>query len=416
MILGFTREANRTKVAYNTAAQLAAKFLSAGTTFIVSFYLAREYGATSFGDFIKVTTFVGLFFLATDFGLNAQWLKEKIPWHTLVVTRLVLSLLFMGIAPVVVGFLPSGVNGGYTPLVRLGVYLFLPAIFFQSLLTSANAVFQKTLRYDLSTVALAAGVIVVLAALVGFARVGIEGSLVGVMAMLGGIMVTGFVASLFAARLAPQSPRATPLATGGRRLLVTSIPLGLTLLFTVVYGHVDSIILASTRPTAEVGFYGFAYKIFEFALAIPTFFMNAAYPLLLKATSTSARFARMFRKSLTGLVLLSFVFLVGFWMGAPLIALVRSEFAASVPALRVLSLSLPVFFISALFMWTLIALGRQRSLVWVYGISMLLNIVFNLYFVPTHGYMAAAWVTVVSEVVVLVWLAVLLRGTINSKL
>lgn len=409
MIFGFTPGALRTKVALNTAAQLGAKILSAGTTFFVTVVLARTYGAESFGDFVKVTAFVGLFFLATDFGLNAQWLKGRSPFATLLSARLALAVVFAALALVVLALLPQGVGMGYTQSVRLGIYLFLPAILFQSLLTSGNAVFQKTLRYEISTATLAAGALVVLSSLVLLPAVGVSGAMVGVGAMLGGIATTGILSAVAAARLSPTPPAPRPRLKDARELIVASVPLGLTLLFNVIYGHVDSIILATTRPTAEVAFYGFAYRVFEFALAIPTFFMNAVYPLLLGALGTNLpsiqdpkRFSALARKAFITLVVSSVGMLLFLWIAAPLVAVVRPEFAASAPALRVLSLGLPMFFVSSLVMWMLIALGRLRILVYLYGASMALNIILNLLFIPTYGFMAAAWITIVGEGLVLV--------------
>lgn len=423
MIFGFTPGALRTKVAFNTAAQLGAKILSAGTTFLVTIVLARRYGAESFGDFVKITAFVGLFFLATDFGLNAQWLKGHSPFTTLLRARLFLAVVFAGAALLLLAALPTGVGMGYTQSVRVGIYLFLPAILFQSLLTSGNAVFQKTLRYEISTATLAAGALVVLSSLVLLPALGVTGAMVGVGAMLGGIATTGILSALAAGRLSPTPRAQTPRLKDAQGLIIASIPLGLTLLFNVIYGHVDGIILATTRPTSEVAFYGFAYRVFEFALALPTFFMNAVYPLLLGALGTNLpsiqdpkRFSALARKAFITLVVGSVAMLLLLWIAAPLVAVVRPEFAASAPALRVLSLGLPMFFVSSLVMWMLIALGRLRSLVYLYGASMALNIILNLLFIPTYGFMAAAWITIVGEALVLVaGGAVLLRELRANK-
>ena len=415
MIFGFTRGALRTKVAYNTLAQLISKFLSAGTTFAVSFFLARTYGPDSFGDFIKITTFVGLFFLATDFGLNAQWLKQKMPWRTLIATRLALALCFSVVALIALWLLPGGQTNGYTESVRMGIYIFLPAIFFQSLLTSANAVFQKSLRYDLSTLALAAGVVVVLSSLLVLPGLGVPGVITGVLAMLGGIVTTAFVSLLLAKNMSTAHSYRPVMPSESVELFVLSIPLGLTLVFNVIYGHVDGIILAATRSTAEVGFYGFAYRIFELALAIPTFFMNAVYPLLLAALGRPERFLTLTKKSLLGLIAGSVAVTGLLWLTAPLLSLIRPEFAASVPALRVLSLGLPIFFVSGFVMWALIALGNKRALVVVYGVGMLGNIALNLLLVPSYGYMAAAWITLVSEAAVLAATATLFARMVRHR-
>ena len=52
-------------------------------------------------------------------------------------------------------------------------------------------------------------------------------------------------------------------------------------------------------------------------------------------------------------------------------------------------------------MWALIALKKHVLLAGIYGGGMILNISLNLFFIPVWGYMAAAWITVVSEGLVL---------------
>lgn len=101
-------------------------------------------------------------------------------------------------------------------------------------------------------------------------------------------------------------------------------------------------------------------------------------------------------------MILTSVFMIPvFWFAAPLVSFIKQDFSASVPALRVLSLGLPFFFVSSLVMWTLITLKKQIILMAVYGASMVVNIILNMWFVPEHGYMAAAWITVGSEGLVL---------------
>jgi O-antigen/teichoic acid export membrane protein len=89
------------------------------------------------------------------------------------------------------------------------------------------------------------------------------------------------------------------------------------------------------------------------------------------------------------------------WVSAPVITLVRNDFAACIPVLRVLSLGLPFFFLSSLTMWILIARKKQMLLAFIYGFSMIVNMSLNVLYIPKFGYMAAAWITVASEALVL---------------
>jgi O-antigen/teichoic acid export membrane protein len=180
----------------------------------------------------------------------------------------------------------------------------------------------------------------------------------------------------------------------------SSIPLGLTLVFNLIYFRADSFIMTVTRSTQEVGIYGFAYKIFEFPLVIPTFFMNSVYPLMINKENLQLK--KIIYKSGAFLLPVSLILFGLIWVFAPFISLVKSDFIGSITALRILAGGLPFFFLSSLTMWSLISLKKQKSLFVVYLFSMIINIVLNLIYIPRFGYIAASYITVVSEFIVLV--------------
>lgn len=411
----------RFQIATNTASQLVGRAVSGVSMLAANLLIARAYGATGYGDFIKITGFVALFYLAADFGMNAVFLQktQAVPqaslekndtWQTLLGVRLVGSIILVFIALAILSFLPRGSDQGYTSVVRLGIILFSPAIIFQAVITTANALFQKHLRYDLSMIAVIIGSLVTVG-LVWVATLLITPLFGAVTSSLAVFVGTGVVAAaslFFVGRFVKI--RAMFDRAFARELIVASVPLGVTLLFNQLYYRADTIILTLTRATADVGIYGFAYKLFETVLVVPTFFMNALYPLMLSRTHQSDDLARGDFAPLRGILKKSSVILslgslgaVGLlWWASPLVSLIRPEFSQSVTALRILSLSLPFFFLSSLTMWTIITLKKQTLLIPIYATSMILNVFFNILYIPRFSYIAAAWVTVVSEVLVLI--------------
>jgi O-antigen/teichoic acid export membrane protein len=196
----------------------------------------------------------------------------------------------------------------------------------------------------------------------------------------------------------------------------TAVPLGVMLLFDVIYFRADNIILTIFRSTTEVGAYGFAYKLFEFPLVFPTFFMNAVYPLMIRNSGgigDREHIRILFRKSAAVTFGISLLCLMTGWVGAPYISLVNEEFYASVEIFRILCLGLPVFFVTGVTLWTLIALKKQGTMVWIYACVMILNIACNYVLIPTYGSIAAAWVTVGSETFVLLCSLFLLHKEIR---
>jgi len=154
-----------------------------------------------------------------------------------------------------------------------------------------------------------------------------------------------------------------------------------------------------------VGIYGFAYKFFELPLVIPTFFMNAVFPLLLlsrKSTDWNT-FTRQANQSAVILLSLSIIIVVCGYIAAPLLSFIKSDFQGSILPFRILLLSLPVFYLTSVTMWVLIALKKRAQLFFIYFISMIVNIGSNVLLIPQYGYMAAACITVVSETIVLLF-------------
>ncbi len=411
----------RLKVATNTVSQLIGKVISAAATIIISLVVAQKLGAAGYGDFAKITTYVAFFFLLADFGINAIWLqqKEKGSFTTLLATRSGWSIFLIFIAIAILAFLPQGTTQGFTPFVRLGIIVLAPAIFFQALITTTNAVFQKHLRYDLATIALAIGSVLSILALVGMlspSQLQFLYGLAPVLALLVGTIITAVVALFLVGRIQPKdaTPLSLPKATG---LFLASLPFGCTLLLNVVYTRADIFLLTLFRSTAEVGIYGLAYKVFELALVFPTFFMNAVYPLMLSQQTRevgmkNAEFRKLIKKSSLFLLLTSIVVLLAFWFAAPLLTLINPDFTASIPALRILSLSLPLFFLTSVTMWSLVAQKKQGSLLVIYAVSMAINVTANVLLVPAYGYLASAWITVAAEGLVLVLSSIVLLQTL----
>lgn len=417
----FPKGSLRRIVAGNTVSQLIGRAVSSVTIVIVSLLIAKRYGPEGYGDFVKITTYVSFFYLVADFGLNAVYLQRIIgvdktemkaagkAWRLLLGLRLVISILLVCIALIILALIPSGSGQGYTMLVRLGIVMLVPVIIAQAVTTTTNAFFQQKLRYDLSTIALNTGSISMLVVAVMLSLwTSVSGPYLGVISVFAGSLATAIIAlALVRSRLGTIRPAIS--VPEFVSYLRTGAPLGLALIFNLIYFHSDSVVLTLTRSTGEVGIYGLAYKIFELPLVLPIFFMNAVYPLLLSYSSQK----KIFIRSLQFLFGSSLVLGIAFWVAAPFVALIRPDFAEAQVPLRILILGLPVFFTSALFMWFLIARKQQGVLLLIHGIAMIGNIISNSLFIPRFGVTAAAWITVFSEVFVLLSSAVMVYKKID---
>lgn len=398
------------KIAANTLVQLVGKLITAGVALLITILVARNFGVEGFGEFTKITVYVALFYLIADFGLNAIVLRlvsaeeEKASFYfaNLLGLRIVLALILIFVALGILALLPSGFlpNQGFATLTRLGIIILSLTIFTQAIFTTTNLLFQKNLRYDQSVLAASLGsfLTLVLVALFVFLKAPLLFIIFGY--LFGGLAMASF--ALFLAKKFLAKIKISFQFFVWKKIFLAALPLGLTLIFNLLYFRGDIFILTFFRPTAEVGIYGLAYKFFEFPLTMPIFFMNSLYPVMLdRYRRKPAELASLVRTSSLLLFLSSLGLFFLSWFLAPLITFIKPEFSPSILAFRILILSLPLFFLSAFFMWVLITLGRPKLLLFAYSFSLFLNLVLNLIFIPRFGYLAAAVITGLTEGVVL---------------
>jgi O-antigen/teichoic acid export membrane protein len=91
-------------------------------------------------------------------------------------------------------------------------------------------------------------------------------------------------------------------------------------------------------------------------------------------------------------------------LAEPIVAVVggREYLPDSAIALAILICYLPLSYANGLTQYVLIAAGRQRLLTAAFCAALVFNLAANLLLIPRFSYVGAAWVTVASEIVLLI--------------
>lgn len=385
-------------IASNTAAQLVAKFVGAGLTFITTALIIRLSGPSVFGDLTKSLVLIAIGFTVIDFGLNAVVVRQigrgsdvGRGFADLLFTRLLLSALLVIALNILVYQMPSS----YSDQIKSVFWVGSLAIIFQGIYTSCNAIFQSQENYWRSTTSTIFGTVI---------GAGLTYYFILTSPTLFHFLLAGTIGYLAMALcslyfLVPLLPKLYSLKFKSLTSLFRSaIPLGAILLSSVAASKFDTVILGFYRASSEVGQYGFAYRIFDVLLVLPSFLMNAAYPSLVSKKGNSFKFIRQisFFMLFSGMILTIIT-----WYLAPHIYLIRPELNLSITSLRLLSLSLPLFFLTAPLMWFEISRNREDRVFYIYFAAALINIILNLMFIPSSGVFAAAINTGVTELFIL---------------
>ena len=401
------------KVFSNTFFQVAAKISSAGATVVISALITRILGAKTFGDYSIVTAYVTTFYMLADLGLNPIVVKDFFTDKTQAVKRftsilglrLIVGLLLTLVAVVVLDFFP------YSQNIKNAIYISMPLVLFNSITRATSIIFQAFLKYSKHFIATFTG------SMVGMI-------LVAYFILSGDLTLTQLIALVvIGSAIAPALSvfLVREYISFGLRwfnksywlgVVVRAFPIGAGLALNLLMIQTDRLMLSVLKPSISVGIYSLAYRIFDLVLVLPTFFMNAMYPVLIKLKSDNPqKYPPAVFKSI-GILIASAVLItiVGLILSPIVIPLIWGrEMVGSISAFNILILGAVFFFATAHLSWVIVIEGKQRYLPVVYGLGFIFNVVVNAIVIPQYDYIGAAWATVITEVLVLVGLVYLFK-------
>jgi O-antigen/teichoic acid export membrane protein len=186
--------------------------------------------------------------------------------------------------------------------------------------------------------------------------------------------------------------------------LSRSAPIGLGVIFSVLYFRLDIVMLQLMADDRVVGFYSAAYKLFEIVVILPHSLMIVLFPRLVEEFHTDrGTFEISFKKAFTVFLMVgSSIALICYSFSNEIIGLIYGNgFLFSVKVLDVLAMAISLSFLIFLLSNILIVSGREMTNTWILVGATILNIALNLVWIPVHGAIGAAWATVICEIVLI---------------
>ncbi|MEA2402138.1 MAG: hypothetical protein QOK00_2541 [Thermoleophilaceae bacterium] len=279
--------------------------------------------------------------------------------------------------------------------------VFVCAVLPVSVLSALSVVFQLQVRNVVVT-AIELGNSLLWAAAVGVVALLGGGLVAYAAAFLGVSTVTNVGYIAMALRASPVHFRESRALW--RALLRKGLPVGLGGLLTLGYGYVDQVIVFQIAGVRDAGLYGAVYRIYERVQFLPAAIMTTLFPLFVAARDTDpARARRLFHTAMDYLLLTSLPALAITLAGSEQITrlLFGAEFADAAPALPLLMATFVVVSLGYLTGYLIVAYDLQRRFVLIAIGALVFNVATNLALVPAYGFMAAAWLTLATEILVM---------------
>lgn len=201
-------------------------------------------------------------------------------------------------------------------------------------------------------------------------------------------------------------------------LLRQSFPLVAGISLLIIYYKIDGVMLKFLQGNYELGIYSSAFRIFEALLFIPAAIHVTILPRLIKMEKQNLKEAidKVVKIVLITASVIS-ILVIGYSSYIPLLY-GKSDYQALVDPLRVIFLVAPVAFLNYIYIAIAYVEKREAKVIFPLLVTMLINIGANYYFIPKYSYMAAAWTTNLSEIILLITISMLAlpKAVSNNRL
>jgi len=386
--------------------QISARIVSVLLGVIAFGIMARYLGQQGFGWYTTVMAFLNFFGILADFGLSLvaiQIMSEKNydpekSFQNIFTFRLIIGILFLGIAPIVALAFP------YSSEIKIGIAISTTSILFSSLIQMYTVIYQVRLNLLVPVLADIIGRIVIIAGIV-------YGALFnkGFFFILAVISLNNLV-QVIMLHIAGNRWVRIRLAYDSqlwKDIFRRSWPIGLSIIFNLIYFKIDSVFLSLWRPQEEVGIYGAAYNVVQVLTALPFLFIG----LTLGSYSTSwsyqdiPRFKKYIQKSFDFLILIAVPLVMGtLFLARPIMVMIAGKsFEQAGDILKILILAVGVIFLSVLFGSVINVINKQKTMLVGYIVSAVISVGGYILTIPHYSYWGAAWMTVLSECSVLLF-------------
>lgn len=174
-------------------------------------------------------------------------------------------------------------------------------------------------------------------------------------------------------------------------------PVGGGILLSALYFRCDVFFVERWHGLEAVGLYNGAFRCVEALRLLPAALLAVTFPALCVAQDTTPLKRLTVALALSGIAAMGLLYATA---AEVLAAVYGPRFVDGAPALQVLSLALPLFFVNYALTHQVIAWDGHRAYLAIAVAALTTNLVLNTLLIPTRGLSGAATSTLITELVV----------------
>lgn len=382
---------------------IAAMFIGTGFNNILNFlllaYIARYLGPVGFGEYSFIITYFFFFGALTAFGIikvvvrdlsKDSTQKDEIIGKTLS-TKILISIFALIISILVIKLM------NYSDHTRILVYIASITILLKGIADTYSLIFVtylKMIYIQISNLVSSLAYILLVVFIIT--------SKGDILYIVIGLVIRDIINTSLIFYFSKKfiRPRFVFDVSYAKKLVLTSVPVGLALLFRTVYYRIDVIMISIMKSNRDVGYYSAAYNLLKGLEMIPTAFMLTLYPIMSYYFDTAnEKLSELYEKSFKLFFIISLPIAIGTTVFSnEIIRLIYGDkFLPSALSLSVLIWAMVFSFSNNIFSNLLISMNKEKFTMYVSGLLGLVNIILNLAVIPTYSFVGASATTTFTE-------------------
>lgn len=387
-------------IAKNTGFILATSLVQKALTLLLIVYIARQLGVAEFGLYSFVFSFVAIFGIIANFGLETLNFRD-ISQNTKNAERILSVSLGLKIILSIISIVLVFVSINLLKYDSFTVSLVMLASFSMVLDTIAatfRTVFVAFQRMELEFIAntISKGFLVIAGFAVLFMGKGVLWLvLVTIASSLINLLLSAY---WFFTKFA--KPKILFDKTEWKAMLLAAWPFCFMGIFSIIYAKIDIIMLSSMQGSHAVGLYDSAVRLVESLALIITAFSTAIFPVMNQFFAQKNQSVPLIlEKSVkfVSLIILPIAFGTTLLASEIISFIYGGEFFGAGIALQILIWYLALNFVAVVFQLQLNSMNKEILVSKIVAGSVLLNIAMNIFLIPAYSFTGAAIATLVSQ-------------------
>lgn len=365
--------------------------------------IPRYLGVEGYGQLNFIISFVGLFSIIGDLGLQTLIIKDisKNPdkaseyFNNLFLFRIFIGFIFVFSVFIFSLFVKSPPTLEQIMIYAIGVVFFLLGNFNLAFLNGFQEIKYQALSDIVQKLIYTLGTIVVII---------LNYKLFGIIVASAVSSFFMFVFSFFAIKKFIKIKRLNINKKYIKEKVILASPFILTSIFWMIYFNIDRVFLTYFKGNYATGLYSISYTFIGFLLSILAIINTTFLPVLSNFSTDKPKLEAIVKKYLYLLYLFIIpVTIGGIYLAPKIISLVfGSQYLGGTLAFQLIMFFFLLNAIGVVNYYLLITNNLEKYSLKLLGLSAATNILLNLIFIPWLGIVGAAITTIISEIVIFI--------------